>query len=341
MAKESKKPGKMAARFYASSSSLDQSSRIRGLAVLLVVGLGFSYAFEQGWLPEVKKDELGRNPSNQNDVSVEAKSGNEASKVTLLATSKSDPKTPVPKGQNVDSLTTEAATPSVLERVRALTDSGEMAAAVALLEESLRAEPNSVSLLMELGIISMLDLKDSERARRIFERVVALDPLQRGALNELMVIYDEQGRIAEGLDYLQARLLTAGDPSEIQYVYAKLLTKSGRMAEAYDSFEAAASIKLDLADTALGLGKYERAISAIESALRLQENELARAKERQADSVDFVEDRITSTKIIYIRALLRAGRVAEAAGALDGIGAKEDNPMVASVRREVSIAARL
>lgn len=254
----------------------------------------------------------------------------------------------VEKTHNSDSGVVINAPQSVMDRIRELTDAGESAAAVALLEEALKKDPNNVVLLTELGVISVLDFKDLERGQKLFERVVNLDPLNRGALNELLILYEDLGRISDGLEFLSAHLTVDADVSEVQYAYAKLLVRAGKQLEALDSFEAATTsirdlqdqVYLDLAEAAMSVSKPDRAISAIETALRLQEQELQRAKDRQAESVDFIEDRIIASKVAYARALLSVGRSTDAGAILDTIAGRDEDPVVASARREVQSAAK-
>lgn len=311
-------------------TSLQRKQRWQGLLLLLVLGVSMRILYEKGLLPGQHTEEQATAPEVL--VAPEPRPG--PVPVAQIA---------VPSSEMLSPVETLTAPQSVMDRVRELTDAGESAAAVALLEEAVRKDPNNTVLLMELGIILVLDLKDFERSQKIFEKVVNIDPVNRGALNELLVLYEEKGRVNEGLDFLAAHLVVDGDVSEVQYAYAKLLVKAGKQQEALDSFEAATTtikdlqdqVYLDLAEAAISAGKPDRAVTAIEVALRIQEQELSQAKDRQAESIDFIEDRIVASKVAYARALVSVGRIGEASATLDTIVGRDDDAVVASARREV------
>lgn len=231
---------------------------------------------------------------------------------------------------------------SVLDRVRELVDRGESQAAAALLQEALRSKPNDVSLLMELGILLVLDLKDADKGREVFEQVVSLDPSNRLALNELSLLFMDPQHSEQGLEFLQKRISETEDATELEYAYAKLLAQTGKAADSLKHYEKAVQIKdiqdqvyIDMAEAATQAGQDPKAIHAYSKALDIQTKELARAKQSQVDAVDFIEDRIFATRIAYARTLLYAGRKDEAAVILQGVQGRDTDPTLISLRTEV------
>lgn len=234
-----------------------------------------------------------------------------------------------------------SSTPSVRD-AQQLIERGEPVAAAALLEEILKNHPDDVQALMELAMIHILDLKNNDRARQLLEQIVKLDGAHRPALNELINIYSDPARLDQGLQFLQAQMDGAADASELHYAYGRLLAMSGRTDEAITHFDQAKGLKdiqdqvyVDAAQAAIQSGNYERAFENYRSALRLQEEELARARDQGIDSAVFIEDRIFSTKIEWARMLLRTGRVAQARGILDGISGHDEDPNMVSLRTEL------
>lgn len=236
---------------------------------------------------------------------------------------------------------------TVLDAQR-LIESGEPAAAANLLEEYLKSHPDDTQALMELAMIHVLDLKNNDRAKQLLERIVQLDGSHRSALNELVNIYADPSRMDQGLQFLQSQIDQSSDPSELHYAYARLLSMSGRTDEAMTHYDQAKGLKdiqdqvyVDAAQAAIQTGNYERAFDNYRNALRLQEDELARAREQGLDSSSFVEDRIFATKIDWARMLIRTGRVGQARTILDGITGRDEDPNMISLRTEMSTTAQM
>lgn len=248
-------------------------------------------------------------------------------------------------GRPVAEQAAAAALPSVRD-AQQLVEQGEPAAAAALLEEILKNHPDDIQALMELAMIQILDLKNGERARQLLEQIVRLDALHRPALNELINLYSDPSRLDQGLQFLQAQMEGATDSSELHYAYGRLLAMSGRSDEAIAHFDQAKGLKdiqdqvyLDAAQAAIQSGNYDRAFENYRSALKVQEDELTRAKDQGIDSSVFIEDRIFSTKVEWARMLLRTGHVAQARSILDGIVGHDDDPNMVSLRTEMGVSS--
>lgn len=223
-----------------------------------------------------------------------------------------------------------------------LIEHGEPGAAVAILEEILKENPNDTQALMELAMIQILDLKNTERARQLLEQLIRTEPTHRAALNELINIYADPLRVDQGLQFLKSQFEFAVDPSELHYAYGRLLSQSGRADEALSHFDQAKGLKdiqdqvyVDAAQAAIQTGNYEKAFESYRNAVRLQEEELARARDQGIDSAAFIEDRILATKVDWARMLLRTGRVAQARGMIDSIYGHEDDPTIVALRNEM------
>lgn len=223
---------------------------------------------------------------------------------------------------------------------------GEPAAAAALLEEILRNEPHNIPALLELAMIQILDLKNMDRGRQLLEQIIKIDPTHRTALNELVNLYSDPLRVDQGLQFFRSQFDFAADASELHYAYGRLLSQTGRTEEALAHFDQAKGLKdiqdqvyVDAAQAAVQSGNYEKAFESYRNAVRIQEEELNRAREQGIDSAAFIEERIFSTKVDWARMLLRTGRVAEARSMIDSIDGHDDDPDIVSLRTEMATNA--
>lgn len=236
-----------------------------------------------------------------------------------------------------------ASTSPTIRDAQQLIENGDPAAAAALLEDFLKTHPDDVQALMELAMIHILDLKNSERARQLLEQVVKIDGGHRQALNELVNLYSDPTRTDDGLLFLQSQIDLAADAGELHYAYGRILAMAGQTTEALAHYDQVKGLKdiqdqvyVDAAQAAIQSGNYDRAFDSYRKALKLQEEELARSREQGNESANFIEDRIFSTKIEWARMLIRTGRSPQARDILDGIVGHDDDPNMVSLRSEMS-----
>ncbi len=107
----------------------------------------------------------------------------------------------------------------------------EMAAAVARLEEKLRADPRDIEAQLLLAR-SYLALERSVEAAARYEQILKLDPQREEALLGLAVIRANEDRLAEAGKYVEQVLARNADHLEALWLRAMLLAEEGRYGEA-------------------------------------------------------------------------------------------------------------
>lgn len=107
----------------------------------------------------------------------------------------------------------------------------EMAAAVARLEEKLRAKPHDIEAQLLLAR-SYLALERSVEAAARYEQILKLDPQREEALLGLAVIRANEDRLAEAGKYVEQVLARNADHLEALWLRAMLLAEEGRYGEA-------------------------------------------------------------------------------------------------------------
>lgn len=192
---------------------------------------------------------------------------------------------------------------SGVDEAIALIDRGQTQEGVALLLRLSALDPNNTEILMELAMAYSLDLKEPAKARATLEQIIAINPNDRAALNELELVYGELGAYDQGLSFLDLKIQQNPTSLELQFVYGRMLASSDPKAALSWLKNATKIIDLrenafnQLAMTALRVGDIPLAIESWTSALALAEAALAQALEKGEPGIDFLEDRIASTKI--------------------------------------------
>ena len=195
---------------------------------------------------------------------------------------------------------------------QSLIDRGLIAEGRAMLEKIIELDPSNTQAMMELAMIYTLDLKEPAKSRDILEKILDINPSHRAALNELELIYKELGAVDQGLELLQLKAQQHPESIEIQYLYGRLLAAENP-AGALPWLERATQIPdqreqaLDqLAGAALKAGKTDLAIKSWTEALSLAESELAQARANGEPGIDYLEERISSTRTELARARQQA-----------------------------------
>jgi len=195
-----------------------------------------------------------------------------------------------------------------IANAQALIDNGLIQEGSTMLEKLIDQDPGNTQALMEMALVYTLDLKEPEKSRHILERIIDINPSHRAALNELELLYKELGAVDDGLALLELKSEQYPESLEIQYVYGRLLAISDPEA-AIPWLERATQIgdqkeqALDqLAATALRSGQIGLAVKSWTEALALAENELEQAKANGESGLDYLEDRISATKIELAKA---------------------------------------
>ncbi len=231
-----------------------------------------------------------------------------------------------------------------LDRARALVDRGEAQAAAEYLEEAMKARPDDAGLLMELGILSILDLKNPEKAKAIFEKIIALDASHRSALNELVMLYGDTQFYSGGVEFLQSAIATAEDPSELEYALGRLYSQNGHAAEAIEHLEKSKGLAdiqdqvlIDLAEASAGANNTEKAVDSYRKAIKVQTDELEKAMKENLGGIDFIEDRVFNTKLSLARTFIAAHKQAEALKVLNDLIGHENDPTVIALKQEANV----
>ena len=216
------------------------------------------------------------------------------------------------KNETVKNTLDSTGTAPTASEAQSLIDQGLIAEGRAMLEKIIELDPSNTQAMMELAMIYTLDLKEPVKSRDILENILDINPSHRAALNELELIYKELGAVDQGLELLQLKAQQYPESLEIQYLYGRLLAAENP-AGALPWLERATKITdqreqaLDqLAGAALRAGKTDLAIKSWTEALSIAESELAQARANGDPGIDYLEDRISSTRTELARARQQA-----------------------------------
>ncbi len=91
----------------------------------------------------------------------------------------------------------------LLAQAAALVNSGKFQEAKKILEDILAKDPTSDKAMVDLGLIYLLDLKDSANAKIYLEKALVTNPNNPTALSELVTLYTDQKQGDAGLNFMQ------------------------------------------------------------------------------------------------------------------------------------------
>ena len=214
--------------------------------------------------------------------------------------------------------------PDVLKAI-ALIDNGQIPEAIAALEAVVKADPKNEQALVELAMVHLLDMKDSDQAISYLQKAVAIAPGNQIVLSELVSLYDEQQRLEDGIAFLQNLERQQPGSSDIAYGLGQLLSLAGRDAESIPYLEKAATqgdplrAYRDLAEAYSRSGDSERAIDAFDKSLAAMAREIE-MKRTQGLPLSYVEERMHDTKLDKARELIRINEFEAAQRLLDEVG---------------------
>ena len=249
----------------------------------------------------------------------------------------------VPTG--TDGATGSAADPNDdprVERAIHLIDNGDVAAAVPLLESVLKDDPRNEQALVELGMVNLLDLKRPEQATSYLQRAMVVNPANEIVMSELVSLFEEQGRLGEGVDFFKS--IQSGEASPaVAYGIGQLLTLAGRDDEAVDYLEKATKDEgkqvealRDLGEAYARTGDSEKAVQSFSQAIDDQESEI-QDKAARGLPVKFAEERLAYTKIDAARELVHLGELDQAQALLEEVRAfMPTDESVAELEKSIS-----
>jgi tetratricopeptide (TPR) repeat protein len=236
------------------------------------------------------------------------------------ASSPTAPAQPAPFGRTA----TAGGDPAV-QRAIGLIDNGQIQEAVGVLEGILKKDPRNESALVELAMVNLLDLKQPEQALGYLQRVMDENPQNQVVLSELVSLYEEQGRLDEGLSFLMDVHAREPNSPDLSYGIGQMLTLQGRDSEAIayldkatQSPENAVRAYRDLAEAYSRSGESEHALDAYNKAITSQEKDIA-DKVAHGMPVSFAEERLNFTKLDKVRELIRMGDYDNAQGLIDEV----------------------
>jgi predicted Zn-dependent protease len=187
-------------------------------------------------------------------------------------------------------------------RARQLIDQGRHQEALSLLNKLSNENPTDTSILMEIAVLHILDLKDSQSALPILEQIVTIQPDHRAAIRELEVVYRELNHNDEGRDFVLHMTQRHPDSMPLQLLYGKLIAEKNPQASITWFQNAATDPELHeealdlIVSSALASHNRNLARETLQKSLRISENRLEHYKKSDAVPIDFLEDRIAATK---------------------------------------------
>jgi tetratricopeptide (TPR) repeat protein len=217
-----------------------------------------------------------------------------------------------PRAPAAEAAGAETGDPDIQKAIQAI-DSGNVTDAVALLEGVLKRDPRNEQALVELAMVYMLDLKQPNEAIGYLQRALDVNPENKVVMSELVSLYEEEGRVDDGLSYLMEQAATHPQSPELAYGIGQMLSIQGREGEAIPYLEKAAQSTdnpvrayRDLAEAYSRSGDPDRAIEAYGRAITQQEKEIQEKAQAGAPTT-FAEERLANTKLDQARELIRRG----------------------------------
>lgn len=219
-----------------------------------------------------------------------------------------------------------------------LVDQGKVSEATKLLEDVLGRDPKNEQALVEMAMINLLDLKQPDVALGYLQKVVEINPTNQIVLNELVSLYQEQGRVDDGLNYLMDLSEKKPGSSDLTYSIGQMLSLSGREQEAVPYIEKAAQSPVhqtrayrDLAETYSHLGDAEKAIEFYDKAIASQEKDISE-RSSAGTPVTYAAERLGYMKTDKARVLIQKGDYDAAQNLLNDVRAQLPNdPNVAQL----------
>jgi tetratricopeptide (TPR) repeat protein len=240
-----------------------------------------------------------------------------------------------------ESASGEAVDPEVQSAIT-LIDNGNVTEAIAKLEAILKKDPKNEQALVELAMVNLLDLKQPDQAIGYLQRVMEVNPRNQVVMSELVSLYEEEGRIEEGLNFLMDLQNQDQATPDLAYGIGQMLAMQGRDGEAIGYLEKATQAGdyqvrayRDLAEAYNRSGDLNRALEAYDKAIGSQEREIA-DKTARGLPVTFAEERLNYTKMEKARALLNRDDLDGAQALMDEImQAMPDDKSVMALQEQI------
>lgn len=175
---------------------------------------------------------------------------------------------------------------ATLDDALRLLDEGSIQEARKSLEKILENDPNNAEALHTLGRIYLDAMDDPEAARAYFERAVHLSPDSEELISDLLSIFQRQGDLASGMEFLSAIPEWKRKGGAVDLGIASALLQEGRLDESIDYYQQAlkkgdidnVSANNQLADAYLQTDQPAAAIETLNRAIA-EEPDLQRQKD--------------------------------------------------------------
>ena len=186
----------------------------------------------------------------------------------------------------------------VLQQAIAHIDSGEFEIAREMIEKALEGDPNNENLLMELGMIFLIDYRQPENALPHLEKALKVNPGNKVVLNELVGVYQEIGQNDAGLEFMKNLLNSNPESPDLNLGVGQLLMSENNNYDAAKYLETAIKngdqpdyVYSDLAEIYAKTGNSDRAIEVYRASVErarsaVVENSDPNFKELNEDVLD-------------------------------------------------------
>jgi tetratricopeptide (TPR) repeat protein len=174
-------------------------------------------------------------------------------------------------------------------------------------------------------MIHLLDLKQPEQATGYLQRVVEINPQNQIVLSELVSLYEEQGKLNEGLNFMTDVFAKNPESPDLSYGIGQLLSLQGRDSDAIGYFQKATESDANSIRAYRDLGEaYSRSgdpVKAIESYDKAIEHEQREVDDKAARGLptQFAEERMNYTKMAKASELIRMGDLDRAQQLIDEV----------------------
>jgi tetratricopeptide (TPR) repeat protein len=162
-----------------------------------------------------------------------------------------------------------------VQKAMALIDQGQWQEAESLLQEILRQDPKNEAALIELGMIQLLDRRDSLTAKPYLEQAFQVNPRNEVVMQELLGIYEETKTWEAGLNFFRSLPPEARQSGFADFSVGAALMALERPQEAVEAFQRAVydvgyqaySARESLAEALTASGRTEEAIREYEAVI--------------------------------------------------------------------------
>ena len=184
-----------------------------------------------------------------------------------------------------------------------LIDLNKPKAAKDILEDLLQKDPSNDGLLVELGLLHLVDFRDLSKGRYYLERALEIQPDNIVALSELITLYEDFDQSQSGIRFMEILYNKNYNNHNIAYGLGHIYSSQGHFYQAVPYLEVAAesgnyNYIEELAHAQLASGDNYGAIDSLQKIINLYK-----------ESYSGPEEIIERSYIQLITALIKVGQV--------------------------------